>query len=100
MPAVHRTARFLTMRYFPIASATPQATMRESTGRFSSGSHAMLQLESKKAVPLCDGMSRRDFLRVGSLSAGAIGLSLADYYQLQRSQAANLANDVNCILLF
>ncbi len=60
----------------------------------------MLQLESKKAVPLCDGLSRRDFLRVGSLTAGAIGLSLADYYQLQQSQAAYASNDVNCILLF
>jgi uncharacterized protein (DUF1501 family) len=60
----------------------------------------MLQLESKKAVPLCDGMSRRDFLRVGSLTAGAVGLSLADYYQLQQARAVNASNDVNCILLF
>jgi hypothetical protein len=60
----------------------------------------MLQLEGKKSVRLCDGLTRRDFLRVGSLTAGAIGLSLADCYQLQHAQAANQTNDVNCILLF
>jgi uncharacterized protein (DUF1501 family) len=74
--------------------------MMESIGRFSFGSDAMLHLESKKAVPLCDGMSRRDFLRVGSLTAGAVGLSLADYYQLQQARATNPSDDINCILLF
>src|SRR5262245_50793884 len=37
----------------------------------------------------CDGVSRRDFLRVGALGAGALGLSLADVLRLQaRAQAA------------
>jgi hypothetical protein len=60
----------------------------------------MLQFEGKKAIEFCDGLTRRDFLRVGALSAGAVGLSLADYYQLQRASAAKHSNDVNCIFLF
>jgi uncharacterized protein (DUF1501 family) len=60
----------------------------------------MLHLEGKKSAKLCDGLNRRDFLRVGSLTAGAVGLSLADYYQLQQARAANHSTDVNCILLF
>jgi hypothetical protein len=31
----------------------------------------------------CDGVSRREFLRVGALGAGAVGLSLADVLRLQ-----------------
>ncbi len=38
----------------------------------------MLQLESEKRPQSCDGLTRRDFLRVGALGAGAVGLSLAD----------------------
>jgi hypothetical protein len=60
----------------------------------------MLQLESGKGVELCDGLTRRDFLRVGSLAAGAVGLSLADLVQLQQAGAAGSSDDVNCILLF
>lgn len=42
-----------------------------------------------------ESLNRRDFLRAGALSAGAIGLSLTD------AQAANPgAREVNCILLF
>src|SRR6202043_1374873 len=51
---------------------------------------------SKKPVRLFGGWTRRDFLRVGSLSAGAMGLSLADLSAAQVSPAT----DVNCILLF
>ena len=35
---------------------------------------------------LCDGLTRRDFLHVGGL--GALGLSLADFFRLQKAQAA------------
>jgi hypothetical protein len=56
----------------------------------------MLRLEGKKGVAFCDGLTRRDFLRVGSLSAGAVGLSLAD---LARARGAG-SGEVNCILLF
>src|SRR6267378_3142884 len=59
----------------------------------------MLRLESTKGVESCDGITRRDFLRVGSVAAGAVGLSLADLTQLQHAGAAG-GKDVNCILLF
>jgi uncharacterized protein (DUF1501 family) len=58
----------------------------------------MLQFEASKGVEFCDGLTRRDFLRAGALSAGAIGLSLADLAQLQAALAR--PKDVNCILLF
>jgi uncharacterized protein (DUF1501 family) len=57
----------------------------------------MLQFEAKKGVQLCDGLTRRDFLRAGALSAGAVGLSLADLGQLQA--APDQRRDINCILL-
>jgi hypothetical protein len=44
-------------------------------------------------------MTRRDFMRVGALSAGAVGLSLADLAKLQ-GQGAGRSRDINCILLF
>jgi uncharacterized protein (DUF1501 family) len=42
-------------------------------------------------------LTRRDFLRVGALGAGAVGLSLAD---LGAVKAADKSKGVNCILLF
>jgi hypothetical protein len=60
----------------------------------------MLQFNGKKGVTVGDGLTRRDFLRVGSLSAGALGLSLAELGQLQGAGAAAAARDVRCILLF
>lgn len=56
----------------------------------------MLQFEGPKGVPTCDGLTRRDFLRAGALSAGAVGLSLGDL----DAAGFGRANDVNCILLF
>src|SRR2546423_1824340 len=57
----------------------------------------MLQFESSRGVEFCDGLTRRDFLRVGALSAGAVGLNLAD---LARGNTASRRQDVGCILLF
>jgi uncharacterized protein (DUF1501 family) len=54
----------------------------------------MLQFESEKGVKTCDGLTRRDFLRVGALGAGALSLSLADLH------GAATGKDINCILLF
>src|SRR5262249_29873564 len=59
----------------------------------------MLRLESNKGVELCSGLTRRDFLRVGALSAATVGLSLADLGELQEAGAAG-ASDINCIVLF
>ncbi len=60
----------------------------------------MLSFESRKGVECCDGLTRREFLRVGALGAGAVGLSLADLTHLQRAGAAQGSRDVNCIVLF
>src|SRR5258708_6435942 len=58
----------------------------------------MLQFESDKGVHSCDRVTRRDFLRVGALSAGAVGLSLAE---LNLSYAnGRPSGEKNCILLF
>jgi uncharacterized protein (DUF1501 family) len=57
----------------------------------------MLNFLGKKGVRFCDGLSRRDFLKVGAASAGAVGVTLAD---LTLASAAKPGNDVNCILLF
>jgi uncharacterized protein (DUF1501 family) len=54
----------------------------------------MLQFESEKGIKTCDGLTRRDFLRVGALGAGAVSLSLADLHGSAPSK------DINCILLF
>jgi hypothetical protein len=54
----------------------------------------MMHFHANKGVRFCDGLSRRDFLRVGALGAGAVGLSLADLHAMPGRA------DVNCILLF
>jgi uncharacterized protein (DUF1501 family) len=54
----------------------------------------MLRFEGDKGVRSCNGLTRRDFLRVGTLGAGAVGLSLADL------PAEGPHRDINCILLF
>jgi hypothetical protein len=56
----------------------------------------MLRFEGKKGVRFCDGLTRRDFLRVGALGAGAVGLTLADLAHA----GARKDKDINCILLF
>jgi hypothetical protein len=56
----------------------------------------MLNFQSKRPVRFCDGLTRRDFLRVGTLGAGAAALTLADLHGAQPSAR----DGVNCILLF
>jgi hypothetical protein len=62
----------------------------------------MLKLFSGRKGADCTGLSRRDFLQVGALSA--LGLSLSQFFRLQQqvqaSGAAPAANNVNCILLW
>ncbi len=55
----------------------------------------MLHVEAKTGVRECDGLTRRDFLRIGTVGAGMAGLTLADM-----ARAGSRARDVNCILLF
>src|SRR2546421_8931990 len=78
---------------------------RRSPGKPASGplaatreTQAMLQFEGKRGVRSCDGLTRRDFLRAGALSAGAVGLSLTELAQPALASASR--SDVNCILLF
>jgi hypothetical protein len=54
----------------------------------------MLRWEGEKNIKTCDGLTRRDFLRLGALGAGAVSLSPADL----RAEAPR--KDINCILLF
>src|SRR5258708_1774896 len=63
------------------------------------GATTMLQFEGKRGVEFCDGLNRRDFLRIGSLSAGAVSLSLVDLLQ-QQALGSSPSKDINCILLF
>ncbi len=57
----------------------------------------MLRLDAHKPATFCDGLTRRDFLHAGAISA--LGLTLPG---LNRLQAAGLAkdNDINCIMMF
>ena len=53
------------------------------------------------AVKRCDGISRRDFLRIGGLAA--LGLGLGDFFHLQRAFAGNntlTAKAKSCILIW
>jgi uncharacterized protein (DUF1501 family) len=53
------------------------------------------------ATKRCDGVSRRDFLRIGGLAA--LGLGLGDFFHLQRAFAGNnilTAKAKSCILIW
>ena len=58
----------------------------------------MLRIDAAKPVHFCDGMSRRDFLHAGALSA--FGLSLPALHALEARGAVSSSSDINCILLF
>jgi len=57
----------------------------------------MLQLTGRGATHTCDGVSRRDFLQVGSL--GAVGLSLADLTALQAQGAVSEDHDDRSVIM-
>jgi uncharacterized protein (DUF1501 family) len=59
----------------------------------------MLQISGEGSVRTCDGMSRRDFLQVGTL--GAIGLTLSGWAELQaRGAVAPDHDDRSVIMIF
>jgi len=62
----------------------------------------MLEIRTGPTQRLCDGTTRRDFLRAGFL--GILGLSLADVLRLEAAQAAELGtpakNNKNVILIW
>lgn len=57
----------------------------------------MLTLNGPKDVEFCDGLSRRDFMKVGSLSV--MGLSVAELLAAQQAEAA-AKREMSCIILF
>src|SRR5262245_23333401 len=59
----------------------------------------MLKITGDGSITTCDGITRRDFLQVGTL--GALGFSLARFAQLQALGAVDRkASDKACILIF
>src|SRR6266568_3389451 len=59
----------------------------------------MLKLTGRGSITTCDGITRRDFLQVGTL--GALGLSLSKFAALQSLGAtATGKDDKSCILIF
>ena len=57
----------------------------------------MIRLDAAKAARFCNGVTRRDFLHAGAISA--LGLTLADYTAAQEA-GQTPDRDVNCIMLF
>jgi hypothetical protein len=57
----------------------------------------MWQLQGRGVAHTCDGLSRRDFLQVGSLGAG---LGLSDFAALQAAGAVDPQSDKNGIMIF
>src|SRR5437588_1241592 len=59
----------------------------------------MLKVTGKGSITTCDGITRRDFLQVGTLSA--IGLSLSKFTALQALGAVDKSkDDKSCIMIF
>src|SRR2546429_4849109 len=59
----------------------------------------MLKVSGKGSIPTCDGITRRDFLQVGTL--GAIGLTLSNMAALKALGAtAAGSNEKACIMIF
>lgn len=58
----------------------------------------MLRFTGRGQTQTCDGMTRRDFLEVGSL--GAIGLSLTDLFAMQARGAAAGSREKSVIMIF
>ena len=58
----------------------------------------MWQLQGPGRVQTCDGMTRRDFVQVGTL--GAMGLSISEWNRLQAAGAVDPQSDVNGIMIF
>ncbi|REJ91035.1 MAG: DUF1501 domain-containing protein [Planctomycetota bacterium] len=58
----------------------------------------MLTLTGTGKTHNCNGITRRDFMQVGTL--GAIGLSLPQYYAAQAAGAAAKDDDRACVMIF
>jgi hypothetical protein len=58
----------------------------------------MINLTGRGETHTCDGVTRRDFLQVGTL--GALGVSMTDLAAMEASGAAKGSKDQSCILIF
>src|SRR6185369_11928076 len=58
----------------------------------------MLKVTGNGSITTCDGVTRRDFLQVGTL--GALGLTLSKFAALQALGAAREGDDKSCIMIF
>ncbi len=58
----------------------------------------MIRVDAHRPVHFCDGLSRRDFLHAGALSA--LGLGLPQWQALAASGSTPRDRDINCIMLF
>src|SRR3954467_4665767 len=59
----------------------------------------MLKITGRGSITTCDGITRRDFLQVGTL--GALGLSLSTFAELEAFGAVDKSkNERACILIF
>jgi hypothetical protein len=57
----------------------------------------MLKITGRGSITTCDGITRRDFLQVGTL--GAIGLTLSHYAALQAAGAVAKGNDERSVIM-
>lgn len=57
----------------------------------------MLKLTGEGSAHTCDGVSRRDFLQVGTL--GAVGLTMADYEELKAKEAVSKDHDDRAVIM-
>src|SRR6266853_245585 len=58
----------------------------------------MLKVTGRGSITTCDGITRRDFLQIGTL--GTIGLSLSKFATLQSLGATVGKDDKSCIMIF
>src|SRR6266550_60725 len=59
----------------------------------------MIKVTGKGAITTCDGITRRDFLQIGTL--GALGLSLSKFAALRALGAVSSSKqDQACIMIF
>lgn len=58
----------------------------------------MLKVTGKGSITTCDGITRRDFLQVGTL--GALGLTMSRFAAMKALGSANPKDDKACILIF
>ncbi len=57
----------------------------------------MLKVTGRGSITTCDGITRRDFLQVGTL--GAVGLSLAKFAELQARGSVKAGNDEKSVIM-